>query len=173
MAVGEWVRRYGPAELLALIGALAGWLIADLATENSLVGAYAATIGENVGYYGLLATREVRARRCDGAISPLVAGAAACGALAIEFGPAEALDSLVVRPACVGVGVTALGPVAGVLAGKLVADLAFYVPVIASYELRRAAGGGPAPAGAAGPNRAGLRRVSRGLPPHDPGAPPT
>jgi hypothetical protein len=33
--------------------------------------------------------------------------------------------------------VVALGPVVGVLAGKLVADLVFYVPVIATYELRK------------------------------------
>jgi hypothetical protein len=67
----------------------------------------------------------------------VLVGAGACGALAVEFGPAEALDSLVVRPACVAVGVAALGPVAGVLVAKLVADLAFYVPVIATYELRK------------------------------------
>jgi hypothetical protein len=146
MAVGEWVRRYGPAELLALIGALAAWLVADLAGGNALVAAYAAAIGDNVAYYGLLATREVRARRRSGARSPVLAGVAA---LVVEFGPAEVLDSLVVRPACVAVGVTALGPVAGVLAGKVVADLAFYVPVIATYELRKrfrsTAGAAPSP----------------------------
>jgi hypothetical protein len=136
MRVGEWVRRYGPAELLALIGALAGWLAADLATGNTFVAAYAAAIGDNVAYYGFLATREVRAQRTV-AGSRLGAGARAFGALAIEFGPAEALDSLAVRPACVAVGVAALGPVAGVLAGKLVADLVFYVPVIVTYELRK------------------------------------
>jgi hypothetical protein len=137
MPVGEWVRRYGPAELLALIGALAGWLAADLATGNTIAAAYAAALGDNVGYYGFLATREVRARWRAAPGSPLGVGVRACVALAIEFGPAEALDSLVVRPACVAVGVAALGPVAGVLAGKLVADLVFYVPVIVTYELRK------------------------------------
>jgi hypothetical protein len=137
MPVGEWVRRYGPAELLALVGALAGWLAADLATGNTLVAAYAAALGDNVAYYGFLATREVRARWRVAPGSPLGVGVRACVALAIEFGPAEALDSLVVRPACVAVGVAAIGPVAGVLAGKLVADLVFYVPVIATYELRK------------------------------------
>jgi hypothetical protein len=137
MPVGEWVRRYGPAELLALIGALAGWLAADLATGNTIAAAYAAALGDNVGYYGFLATREVRARWRAAPGSLLGVGVRACVALAIEFGPAEALDSLVVRPACVAVGVAALGPVAGVLAGKLVADLVFYVPVIVTYELRK------------------------------------
>ena len=161
MPVAEWVRRYGPAELLALIGALAGWLVADIATGNALAAAYAAAIGDNVAYYGLLATREVGARRHAGATSPLRASVAACAALAIEFGPAEALDSLVVRPACVAVAVAALGPVAGVLAGKLVADLAFYVPVIATYELRKrarsrsCAGRSVPAAGSASSSRAG------------------
>jgi hypothetical protein len=137
MPVGEWVRRYGPAELLALIGAFAGWLAADLATGNALVAAYGAAIGDNVAYYGLLATREVRARSRAAPGSRLGAGVRAFGVLAIEFGPAEALDSLVVRPACVAIGVAALGPAAGVLAAKLLADLVFYVPVIAAYELRK------------------------------------
>jgi hypothetical protein len=137
MPVAEWVGRYGPAELLALIGALAGWLVADVATGNALVAAYAAAIGDNVAYYGFLATRDMRARWSAAPGSRLGAGVRAFAALALEFGPAEALDSLVVRPACVAAGVAALGPVAGVLGAKLVADLVFYVPVIATYELRK------------------------------------
>jgi hypothetical protein len=145
MPVGEWARRYGPAELLALIGALAGWLAADLATGSTIAAAYAAAIGDNVAYYGLLATREVRARWRATPGSPLGVCATACAALAIEFGPAEALDSLLLRPACVAVAVAGLGPVGGVLAGKLAADLVFYVPVIATYELRKRVAASAAP----------------------------
>ena len=108
----RWVRRYAPAELCGLVGALTAYLV----TSRS----YGAAAGESVAYYGFLLARRTRSVR----------------ALLVEFGPAEALDSLAIRPACCAVAVTLLGPVAGVIAGKLVADLVFYAPVIATYELR-------------------------------------
>ena len=124
----EWLRRYGPAELLALIGAFTGYLAVELATGSHAAAAYGAAIGDNLAYYGLLMAREAREH------GPAVA----VRRLAVEFGPAEALDFAVVRPGCTAIATAALGPAAGVLVAKLVADLAFYVPVIATYELRKA-----------------------------------
>jgi hypothetical protein len=123
----EWLRRYGPAELAALFGALAGYLVMELATGNHVAAAYGAAIGDNLAYYGLLLTREARAHGLPGAIHRL----------AVEFGPAEALDFTVVRPGCTAIATAALGPAAGVLAAKVVADLLFSVPVITTYELRK------------------------------------
>jgi hypothetical protein len=120
----RWLRRYAPAEIVALVTAAAGYLLVHAATENAGAAAYGATIGDNVGYYGMLALRELAAGR-------------SLRGLAVEFGPAEALDSAVVRPACVALSTAALGPALGVLVAKVLADLAFYVPVITTYELRR------------------------------------
>ena len=125
---GDWLRRYGPAELLALVGALAGYLLVDAATGNGAAAAFGAAAGDNVAYYGALLAREVR--RTGAVLRSL-------RTLACEFGPAEALDSTVVRPACTALATAALGPAAGVIAAKLLADLAFYVPVIGTYELRK------------------------------------
>jgi hypothetical protein len=58
-------------------------------------------------------------------------------ALCVEFGPAEFLDTGVSRPLAVGLGARLWGPPWGVLAGKLLGDLLFYIPVIASYETRK------------------------------------
>ena len=110
---GPWLRRYGPAELIAIVGAAA---------------AYGAAVGDAVAYYGLLLAREARAR---GAFT-------AARALVVEFGPAEVLDAALVRPACMVLAVAALGPVVGVVVAKLAADLVFYVPVIVTYEATRA-----------------------------------
>jgi hypothetical protein len=123
----SWLRRYGPAELLALLGAFAGYTLLQLATGNHVAAAYGAAIGDNLGYYGLLAVREIRARG-------VVRG---CRTLALEFGPAEALDSTIVRPACTAMAAAALGPAVGVLVAKVLADLVFYVPVITSHELQK------------------------------------
>ena len=56
--------------------------------------------------------------------------------LVLEFGTAEALDSLFLRPALMYAGV-ALAPntAIGIAAGKLTANVIFYVPTIISYEL--------------------------------------
>jgi hypothetical protein len=133
----EWLRRYGPAELLALLGALGGYVLLEAATGSRAAAAFGAAIGDNVGYYAVIAVREIAARR---RLRQRHAVHRAAGALVLEFGPAEALDSAIVRPACTAVAAAALGPAAGVLAAKLVADLAFYAPVIASYELRKRCG---------------------------------
>jgi hypothetical protein len=123
----EWIRRYGPAELAAVLGALAGYLVMELATGNHAAAAYGAAIGDNLAYYGVMLAREARAH----GLAPAVRR------LAVEFGPAEALDFAVVRPGCTAIATAALGAAAGVLVAKVVADLLFYVPVIATYELRK------------------------------------
>jgi hypothetical protein len=54
----------------------------------------------------------------------------------MEFGPSGLLDTLLIRPACMGLGIRLLGPVRGLVLGKLAADVLFYVPVIFMYERR-------------------------------------
>ena len=58
--------------------------------------------------------------------------------LVLEFGAAEALDTALIRPFCMGAGIRLLGGSLGALAGKLGADLAFYGPVLSVYEWRLA-----------------------------------
>ncbi|MBC8082980.1 MAG: hypothetical protein H7Z21_07190, partial [Hymenobacter sp.] len=59
-------------------------------------------------------------------------------ALAVEFGPAEVLDSLLIRPALLYYVPHWLGSfAAGILLAKLLADVTFYVPAILSYELSK------------------------------------
>jgi hypothetical protein len=72
------------------------------------------------------------ARRGVGALSAVMC------ALALEFGLAEALDSLLLRPALMYAGVMlAPNTALGVAVGKFAADLVFYVPTIVSYDLLR------------------------------------
>jgi hypothetical protein len=137
-AAGErWLARYGVAEVFGIAGAVVGaWIVSTL-TDSTVLTAYAGTTGENVGYYGFLMARELaaarRARQALSAREVIVA----CRDLAIEFGPAEILDSLFVRPLMMGLGTRRLGGGLGIIAGKLAADVLFYLPVIASYEARR------------------------------------
>jgi hypothetical protein len=151
--VMEWVRRYGPAEIvgsaMAVAGAFAGPEIADVLTginsqyswaRDFAVG-YGGTIGENVGFYATIILQELYTDRRQlldqGRSYGLRAGSRTARNLLMEFGPAEILDSLVIRPLAMGSGANILGQALGVLAGKIVADFAFYIPLIISYELRK------------------------------------
>jgi hypothetical protein len=60
------------------------------------------------------------------------------GALTLECGPAELLDSFVSRPVAIYLATSLLGAtVVGGLAGKVAADIVFYAAAITAFELRR------------------------------------
>ena len=126
-----WLRRYLPAELVCTVTGLLGAWAAAVLTGSPAAIAVAVTWGENVGFYGMMLGREI-AQRGKRSLSPIIYD------LILEFGLAEALDCLLLRPALIYAG-QMLGPntAIGVVAGKLVADLIFYVPAIVSYELLR------------------------------------
>jgi hypothetical protein len=132
--LGVWLRRYGPAELLSLTATVcASWLALAL-SDSVLVAALAATWAENLAYYGLIVARELWA----GGRPSGRAALRSLRDLLLEFGPAELLDSLLVRPTALAAGMALLpAPWLAALAGKLAADLVFYVPTIVSYELIR------------------------------------
>ncbi|HEY8198003.1 MAG TPA: FHA domain-containing protein [Gemmatimonadales bacterium] len=138
-----WVKRYGPSEVAGIAMALgASWLLQQ-ATDNVLATAYAASVGEALGFYGSLVTREMiqeayhaGARRAPYGASEMIR---TWRGLFLEFGPAELLDSGLIRPLAMAVGTRMLGWGLGVVAGKGLADLVFYLPVIWVYEHRRQA----------------------------------
>jgi hypothetical protein len=128
--IGGWLYRYLPAEFLGTICALLGASLAFALTGSETAAAISGAWGENVGFYGRLLARELDAA------STLRGRLRAVRDIALEFGPAEALDSLL-RPALMGLGIALLPELSwGVMAGKLAADLLFYGMAIAAYELR-------------------------------------
>ena len=136
----EWLARYGSAEVAGIITAVLGaWVVRSL-THDQVATAYGGALGENIGFYGTIIGREAAAEsrlaRSAGRRFGVQGVVRIAVALASEFGIAELLDSGVIRPLAMGVAARFLGPV-GVVAGKLAADVSFYVPVIISYELRK------------------------------------
>ena len=136
----EWVRRYAPNEIAGWVGQLA----AAWATYH-LTGSYAAavvagTIGASVGYYAIAYVNGVRwsYHTQVGRSRPmraLVANGLALRSIAVEFGPAEAIDSLLIRPVALYAGPFLVGNLAvGFVLGSIAADVAFYVMAIFSYE---------------------------------------
>jgi hypothetical protein len=139
--VVSWLRRYGLAELAGIATALAGSNLVFALTRNEIAAAYGAVLGENLGFYGLMVTRELRGdrrlARANGQLYGARGALRTAASLVLEFGPAEALDSILIRPAAIGLGTLYLGRPWGVIAGKLAADVTFYIPVIVAHEMRR------------------------------------
>lgn len=139
--VADWLGRYGLAEVAGITCALVGSYSARRFTGSTIAAAYGGAWGESLGYSSVIILRDyLAARRAAHAEGRLVnvrdAGGVATDLLA-EFGPAAVLDTLVVRPFAMGVGMRALGPTRGLVAGKIAADFLFYLPVIYVYERRK------------------------------------
>src|SRR5204863_9137318 len=115
-------------------GALLGAALLRALTGSDVAAAYGGSLGETVGFYSVIVGREVwqdrRAARHAGERYRLPHAIRTSANLVIEFGLAEILDSAVVRPLAMGIGMRYLGHEWGVLAGKLAADVFLYIPVI-------------------------------------------
>jgi hypothetical protein len=136
----EWVRRYLPCEIAGTVGELGGAAVAYMATGSLAAAAITATIGASAGYYAAAYVNALRwsYRDNDGRRWPsriAVSNLLALRSVAVEFGPAELIDSVAVRPVAFYVGPSMFdSTIAGWIFGKLVSDLAFYAMAIVSYE---------------------------------------
>ncbi len=138
----EWLRRYGPAEVLSVIATLGAVTGTFALTHSRGTTALVGTWAGNVAYFGWMLAVDIhhtrRARRAAGQPYTAATLGQNLRALAVEFGPAEVLDSFVIRPALMywlPIWTGSLGW--GSLAAKLAADVTFYIPAILSYELSK------------------------------------
>lgn len=138
--IGEWIRRYLPCEIAGTAAEFGAAALAYGATGSLAAAAVAATVGASAGYYAMAFLTALRwtyrdhchrTRRDRVVVSVLLA----LRSVAIEFGPAELIDSIAVRPLAFYVGPMLFGNVAaGWIFGKLVSDVAFYGCAVFSYE---------------------------------------
>jgi hypothetical protein len=140
----SWAGRYGASEVLGTVAAVGVASSIKELSGSTVAAAYAGTMAENVMFYGVMFLREtIRGAHEAGARGRHYGNAdlfRVMHSMVLEFGAAEALDSLVLRPLLMGLGIQFLGSGVGALLGKLVADLAFYGPVLTIYEWRMARG---------------------------------
>lgn len=131
----EWVQRYLPLEIAGVAGVLIGGLGAAVFTSNAVVIAYAGTLVENFGFYAVAMVREMWSRSAASGRPATAEAGASAKALVQEFGPAELLDSIVMRPLCLYLGPLLIGDLGiGLIVGKVVADLAFFCVAVLGYE---------------------------------------
>ncbi|WP_109211410.1 MULTISPECIES: hypothetical protein [Microbacterium] len=130
-----WIIRYLPAEVAGTAAMLIAGLLAALWTDAPPLIALAALVGEIVGFYAVLAvtvyleqSRVTRSRRR--------AAARTLGLLVAEFGAAELLDTFLIRPATLMLGVWLIpDALLGMLVGKIAADIVFYAIAAGSFTV--------------------------------------
>jgi hypothetical protein len=139
--LSDWLHRYGLAECAGLTCALLLSVTVRRVTGDVIAAAYGGALGESVGYSTVIILRDylaaARGARATGrSLGVRDAGRITVG-LVTEFGPSAFLDTLVIRPFAMGVGMRLIGPRLGLIAGKFAADIFFYLPVILMYERRK------------------------------------
>lgn len=138
--IREWVRRYLPCEIAGTVGEFGAAALVYVATDSLAAAALAASVGASGGYYATAFLSALRWSHRGQAHRPavarlLMATVLALRSVAIEFGPAEVVDSIAVRPLGFYLGPSLFGNVvAGWIFGKLVSDVAFYTCAVFSYE---------------------------------------
>ena len=137
----SWIKRYGFAEIFGTITAYIGFIFLDFLNGNPILAVYGGVIGESIGFYGTMLVRELMhnlsVSNKIGKRYIWVASFKTLEKLLIEFGPAEALDTFVIRPFTMNFGVKFLGKGIGIFAGKITTDIIFYIPTIISFEIRK------------------------------------
>lgn len=134
----EWLNRYLIAELISILFAMLSAYFADMILHNPLVTALAATWMSNVGFYGAIVYRDIKAKKkLHGKVTLRIYLKTFIG-MSVEFGPAEYLDTFVVRPFILYLFPIIFGNLAlGIFLGIMAANITYYVPVIVSYEMKK------------------------------------
>jgi hypothetical protein len=131
----EWCARYLPAEFVGTISAVTSAFVAYEWTGDRGIAAITGTLAENIGFYGVMAACEWRRQHVSRG-SVLRTSLRTLRVISTEFGPAEVLDSALLRPLAMYSGPFLTGEIAtGSLLGKLAADAVFYALAIGSYEI--------------------------------------
>lgn len=137
--VREWVKRYLPAEVISLLLTVVAISVTYSIRQNRLSTAIAGTWFGNVGYFGYLLIADIiyahRVVTAAGLRYTRITFYKNARALFAEFGIAELLDSLLIRPALMYYLPIVLGDILiGSVIAKFVSDITFYLPAIISYE---------------------------------------
>ena len=105
--------------------------------HNPIITAFSGAWGEWVGYYATILFNDLRKQKVKHTKITVRIFIKTIKHLFFEFGTAEFLDSFLIRPFSLYIFPQLLGNVGlGLIVGKIVADIIFYIPTIIAYELR-------------------------------------
>lgn len=140
--IKEWAKRYLPAEIVGTITAVSAASIAHILSDNPIFIAYIATLGEAIGFFSTIFIQYLlifsRKRKTENRRFSLLDISKIISHILLEFGPAELIDSLVLRPFFMYLFPLLIESFTlGILLGKVAGDITFYLLVIFSYEMKK------------------------------------
>ncbi|MCW3121146.1 MAG: hypothetical protein JWQ38_638 [Flavipsychrobacter sp.] len=140
--VKEWLKRYLPAEIISIAATLVAGIWAHNCNYGLLGTALAGTWAGTLAYYTYIFIVDFRKsidlHTLQGRLYTNKSLGKDLRALAAEFGIAEVVDSLLLRPAFMYYIPLLMGHlVSGILVAKLCGDITFYIPAIIGYELNK------------------------------------
>ncbi|HLC66314.1 MAG TPA: hypothetical protein VJK52_01605 [Candidatus Nanoarchaeia archaeon] len=137
--IREWIGRYGIAELWSFAIGLVLTVLFYSAFQSIVGSAFVGSFVQTAVFYLVIAYRDVRERMLrDGKQFGLTSVWKLTRNMILEFGPAEYLDTFIIRPFLFSIFplFVPLYPLAITLA-TVVADITYYLPVISTYEIRK------------------------------------
>lgn len=136
--VKEWLNRYAAPLVLSTSGAIITANLIMALTHNKILAAFAGTWSDNFIFYSFMALKDLRGKKIDNIRTGLVIFIKLIRNLIIEFGPAEYLDSFVLRPFYMAVFPIFISNYSlAILFASLSAEISFFIPTISFYELRK------------------------------------
>lgn len=135
----EWVHRYGLAEFLSFFIGVSLTALSFFAFGSIVGSAFFGSIVQTVVFYGVIMYRDVRHHsRGTRKRFSMSHALKMVRNLIVEFGPAEYLDTFLIRPFWFSL-LPSLVPnyPFALFLGTIAADISYYLPVICAYELRK------------------------------------
>lgn len=134
----EWLKRYLLAEILGLAIVLLVSNLVYFLFGNIILAAFLGTWSENITYYGTIAYKDLKLRKQNHGQITFWGFLKVFRNIIVEFGPAEYLDSFIIRPFYMILFPYLIPNYSlAVLIASVLANITYYVPTIISYELRK------------------------------------
>lgn len=134
----EWLRRYAPSHIIAVITAIVVANLAFTLFKNIILSAFLATWSDNIAYYGIIIYRDLKSQKKKDRQLKTTSFLKVARGIIMEFGLAEYLDSFVIRPFYLSIFPYLISNYSlAILIGSMCAEITFYIPTVISYEIKK------------------------------------
>lgn len=136
--LNEWLKRYAFAELVGIVFALVFSNLSMIFFGNIIVSGFIGTWADNLGFYGTMVSKDLKKRRKINKKLGINDYLIQLRNIIIEFGPAEYLDSFLIRPFYLIFSPYTISNYSlAIFIGTILADVTYFIPTIIFYEIRK------------------------------------
>ena len=134
--IGIWINRYLPATIITLVVSIFIFLL--LLPISRVLASYAASIADTIIYYLIIFQKDLRVQMLSDDQSLFFRLIKFIRGVLIEFGPAEFLDTYIIRPSLFFYASILFDPTIFTLAITVIlADLIFHLFAIIGFEINK------------------------------------